>query len=39
MIEISLEGTVYDFSNDYGLIDTENVLNLHEYLTKKNNIK
>ena len=39
MNEISLRGTVYDFSTGYCLIGTENILDIHEYSMKKHNIK
>lgn len=32
MSEISLNGTMYDFSTDCGLIGQRNILNIHEYL-------
>ena len=31
--------TVYDFSVDYGAIGKIDILNIYEYLMKKNNIK
>ena len=34
--EVSLNDTVYDFSVDHGSID---ILNVHQYLTIKNDIK
>ena len=37
--EISLNGTVYDFSVDHSSIEKEDILNIHEYLMVKNNIK
>ena len=36
--ETGLYGTVYGFSVDYGVILVENILNIHKYLTKKQNI-
>ena len=33
--EVSLNGNVYDFSNDY----KSDILNIHEYLMNKNNMK
>ena len=36
--ETGLYGTVYGFSVDYGVISVENILNIHKYLTKKQNI-
>ena len=39
-IEISLNATtVYDFSVDNSLIEKEEILNVHQYLMIKNNIK
>ena len=32
-------GYVYDFSVDYNSIDKSDILNIHKYLMKKNNIK
>ena len=37
--EVSLNGNVYDFSVDYNSIDKSDILNIHEYLMAKNNIK
>ena len=37
--EISLNGTVYDFSVDYSLTKKEDVFNIHQYLMVKINIK
>ena len=37
--EISLNGTVYDFSVDHSSIKVEDILNIHLYLMIKNNIK
>ena len=34
-----LNGYVFDFSVDYANIDTDDTLDIHKYLTKKNNIK
>ena len=36
---ISLIGTVYGFSFDHSLIEKEDILNIHQYLMIKNNIK
>ena len=36
---MSLNGTVYDFSVDDGSIKKEDILNIHQYLTVKYNIK
>ena len=35
MIGISWNGTAYDGSRDYSLIDKNNVLKIHEYFKKK----
>ena len=32
-------GYVFDFSVDYANIDTDDTLDIHKHLTKKNNIK
>ena len=37
--EVSLNGNVCDFSVDYNFIDKPDILNIHEYLMTKNNIK
>ena len=37
--EISLNGTVYDFSVDHSLTKKEDVFNIHQYLMVKSNIK
>ena len=37
--EISVNGTVYDFSVDHRLIKKEDILNIHQYLMIKNNIE
>ena len=37
--QISLNGTVYDFSVDHSSIKKEDILNIHQYLMIKNNIK
>ena len=34
-----LNGCVYEFSVDYNIIDTSNIVNIHKYLLKKQNIK
>ena len=34
-----LNGYVYDFSVDYDAIAVENILDIHKYLMKKNNVK
>ena len=37
--EISLNGTVYDFSVDQSSIKIEDILNIHQYLLIRNNMK
>ena len=37
--EISVNGTVYDFSVDHGSIKKEDILNIHQYPMIKSNIK
>ena len=37
--EVSLNGNVYDFSVDYNSVDKSDILNIHKYLIKKNNVK
>ena len=37
--EVSVNGNVYDFSNDYNCIDKSDILNIYKYLMTKNNIK
>ena len=37
--EIFINGTVYDFTVDHSSIQREDILNIHEYLMVKNNIK
>ena len=37
--KISLNGTIYDFSVDHKSVRKEDILNVHEYLMIKNNIK
>ena len=37
--EVSLNGSVYDFSVYYNSFDKSNIINIHKYLMKKNNIK
>ena len=39
MKQTGLNEYVYDFSVDYGSIDTDDILDMHECLMKKNNIK
>ena len=33
-----LNGYVYDFSVDYDVIEVDDILDIHNYLMKKNNI-
>ena len=35
----TVNGTVYNFSVDHSGTDKEDILNIHKYLMKKNNIK
>ena len=35
---MKMEGTIYNFTTDYGLIDTRSILNIHCYLTRKYNM-
>ena len=37
--DVSLNGTVYDFSVDNNSIDKSDILNIHKYLMAKNIIK
>ena len=37
--EVSLNRNVYDFSVNYSFIDKSDILNIHNYLMTKNNIK
>ena len=37
--EVSLNGNVYEFSVDYNSIDKSFILNIHNYLITKNNLK
>ena len=34
-----LNGNVYEFSVDYNIIDTSNIINIHRYLMKKHDTK
>lgn len=34
MKEIGLNGAFYDFSIEYGLLQTKDILNIHEYFIK-----
>ena len=36
--EVSLNGTVYDFSVHYNSIDKSDILNIHKHLITKNNV-
>ena len=36
---VSLNGNMYDFPTDYNSIDEADMLNIHKYLMRKNNIK
>ena len=38
MKKTGLTGYVYDFSVDYGAVTVDDILDIHEYLMKKNNI-
>ena len=37
--KVSVNGNVYDFSVNYKYFDKSDILNIHKYLTTKNNIK
>ena len=37
--EVSLNGTVYDFSVHYNSIDKSDILNIQKHLITKNNVK
>ena len=37
--EVFLNGNVYDFPVDYNSIDKSDILNIHQYLMAKSNIK
>ena len=39
MKKTGLNGYVYKFSVDYKIIDTSNIINIHQYLMKKHDIK
>ena len=39
MKKAGLNGYVYEFSVDYDIIDTSNIINIHKYLMKKHDIK
>ena len=39
MIETGLDGSVYDYSVDYSIIDTSNIIDIHKYLMKKHDMK
>ena len=38
MKKTGLNADVFDFSFDYAITDTDNILDIHKYLMKKNNI-
>ena len=38
-VEIPVNGTMYDFLGDHSSVEKEDILNIHEYLIVKNNIK
>ena len=38
MKKTGLNGYVYDFNGDYGVIAVDNILGIHKYLIKKNNM-
>ena len=38
-IKTGLDGSVYDFSVDYSIIDTSNIIDIHKCLMKKHDIK
>ena len=37
MNEFLINGVVYNFPIDYGLIDKENIIKIHEYVMRKHN--
>ena len=39
MKKTGLNGYVYNFSVDYNIIDTSNIIDIHKYLKKKHDIK
>ena len=39
MTKTGLDGSVHDFSVNYSIIDTSNIIDMHEYLMKKHDIK
>ena len=39
MTKTGLNGYVYEFSVDYDIIDTSNIIDIDKYLTKKYDIK
>ena len=39
MIKAGFNRCVYDFSVDYNIIDTGNIIDIHKYFTKKEDIK
>ena len=38
MKKTGLNGYVYDFSADYNVVTADDILDIHNYLMKKNNI-
>ena len=38
MKKTGFNGYIYDFSTNYNAIPTSDILDIHKYLTKKNNI-
>ena len=38
MKKTGLNGYIYDFSVDYNINDTSNIINIHKYLIKKHDI-
>ena len=39
MKKTGLNGYIYDFSADFGAVVVDDILDIHKYLMKKNNIK
>ena len=39
MKKTGLNGCVYDFSVDYKIFDTSDIIDIHKYFMKKHNIK
>ena len=38
-MKTGLNGYVYEFSVDYNIINTSNIIDIHKYLIKKHDIK